>query len=145
MKPGLSILILILALASCGPVLEPEDLRGEFVLRGTPVTLHLDHGRLDIIADTLRVGIDGSAVRVVAESYQSEAGSYVDGRVEHYRYTIRRGRAEFAFVCPIDALMLCTPPPHIWGTPTSTGLSLRMAIDPHARLEYERSHGSRAQ
>lgn len=144
MRPGLSILILMLALVSCGTVLEPEDLSGEFVLQATPVILQPDNGRLEIIADTLRVRSDGSATRVVAESFQSEAGSYVDVRIEQYRYTIRRGTVEFAFVCPIHALMLCTPPPHIWGTPTSTGLSLRSAIDPQVRLEYERAHGVRA-
>lgn len=145
MRPRLSILILLLALASCGTVLEPEDLSGVFVLQATPVILQPDNGRLEIIADTLRVSSDGSATRVVAESFQSEAGSYVEVRVEQYRYTIHRRTAQFAFVCPINALMLCIPPPHIWGTPTSTGLSLRSAIDPQARLEYRRVHGVTAQ
>jgi hypothetical protein len=145
MRKGAPILILLLTVASCGTVLEPEDLQGEFVLQATPVILQIHSGHLHILADTLRVNSDGSAERVVAESFQSDDGSHVVMRVEQYRYTIRRGTVEFAFVCPINALMLCTPPPHIWGTPTSTGLSLRLAIDPEAALVYERTRDIGAQ
>jgi hypothetical protein len=129
--------LLLPALGSCDNVLDPNDVVGEYVLQGTPVVLHPGHGRLEIRVDTLRLNAGGSATRVSLEAYESEFGSYVNAFVVAYRYSIRNGRVELEFLCPPNAL--CTPPPHIWGSPTSGGLILRHAIDPGVPLLYERT------
>ncbi|MBR9988604.1 MAG: hypothetical protein KFH98_02555 [Gemmatimonadetes bacterium] len=140
-RAALAIGFLLPALASCDPVLSPDDVAGEYVLQGTPVILELDHGRITLLADTLRLSTDGTATRVVVETYESGTETLSDTRIEPYRYTIRRGRVELAYVCPINALMLCTPPPHMWGPPNASGLALRAAIEPAVVLQYDRLHG----
>ena len=131
--------LLLPALGSCDTGLDTNDMVGEYVLQGTPAVLHPDHGRLEIRADTLRLHGGGSATRVSLEAYESESDSYAVLFVAEYRYSIRNGRVELEFMCPPNAL--CTPPPHIWGSPTSSGLILRHAIDPGVPLLYERTAG----
>jgi len=141
MRPRILLALAIPAVLACESGLMPEPdtvVVGTFVLdTDGPVLLQWEGVRATLLADTLRFKPDGTLVRSGSTHYDYD--TFRDTTLymsAPYLHQTNGSRVELESVCPPNAL--CGPPPHLWGTLTSSGLVLKAAEDPRPTLRYRR-------
>jgi hypothetical protein len=137
----LALAVAVPAVLACEARILPQPetvVVGTFVLDADgPVLLQWQGVRATLLADTLRFNPDGTLVRSGSTHYDYDA--FRDTTLytsERYLHRTEGSRVELELVCPPNAL--CSPPPHLWGTLTRSGLVLKAAVDPRPTLRYRR-------
>lgn len=139
MRPRILLALLIPAVLACESRMlpQPEPDGAETFVLEEPVVLQWSSVRATLLADTLRLNPDGSALRSGRTHFDYD--DYRDTTVHMsspYRHHTEGPRIELEFVCPPNAL--CAPPPHLWGLAGSKTLVLKAAEDPRPTLRYRR-------
>jgi len=133
--------------AAAGPSQSPGLTARMYVLRkvagaGLPAVL-LDnvHATIVSLADTIWLEPDGTGVEVSTEQSQDKGAA--EGPITRtderpFSYGLDRNRIEIAFECNDVIIRSCSPPPHLMGVLTESGLLLDHALYYRTPLEYER-------
>lgn len=140
-----SVAVLLLAAAACQDPLGPDDFAGVYLLdavAGDPlpaVLIEHDSFRFHVHSDELILNPDRTGRRLttgLADLMDGEGPSQ-DVRWEtELVFRVVGQRIEVEFVCPPNALMLCTPPPHLIGRRTPGGLRVESAQGERVPLSY---------
>lgn len=137
--------VLLLAATGCADPLGPDDFAGVYLLEdvaGEPlpaVLIEHDSFRFHVHSDELILNPDRIGRRVttgLADLMDGEGPSQ-DVRWEaELVFRVVGRRIEVEVVCPPNALMLCTPPPHLVARRVAGGLRVESAQGERVPLSY---------
>jgi hypothetical protein len=98
-------------------------------------------GTLTAIADTIRLGPNGSGIQRGVERVSDATlpGATATRRYERsFTYRTTGQGIEISLECPPDTLMLCVAPPHFIGVLTQSGLDFTHALYYRTPVHYDR-------
>lgn len=137
MRPRILLALAAPCVLACESIVSHSPVLPATYALEAPVTRQSPGVRTTVIADTLRLGVDGAAVRSTRASidYESRGDTTVTSN-SIYRYELKGGIIELTYLCgPAE---LCSPPPHYRGRFENGDMILREAHGDEPAVRYRR-------